>query len=60
MTERKGSDNRGHRAGEHNGEAIGSGSGAGGGGGAEDLDSDSAAGGGPDVMPKAKAPTDGA
>ncbi|WP_174273320.1 hypothetical protein [Sphingomonas bacterium] len=59
--DRRGRDNRGMPAGEHDGEAIGSGSGAGGGGAPEDIDSDSAAGGGSDLMPRAgKPPAEGA
>ena len=55
MTDSRGSDNRGKRAGDRNGEAIGNGSGAGGGGAPEDMDADSAGGGGPDTMPRAEA-----
>lgn len=62
MVSERGAANRGRKAGEKDGEAIGSGSGAGGGGAPEDIDSDSAAGGGADVTPKADAahPNEGA
>lgn len=51
MSEEPGAANRGRRAGESGGNAVGSGSGAGGGGNAEEIDSDSAGGGGAGEMP---------
>jgi hypothetical protein len=53
MVAERGADNRGKRAGEHSGEAVGSGSGAGGGGAPEDMDVDSAGGGTGNEMPRA-------